>query len=174
MYFLFIFYLDHCIRHHRPLTVYCVYYARYSTTVPRHRHPVHRHRVAGCKWAADRLVTEGSLFACNLVGNNADSAYASPQLVASASGTDHSVVLATVQSEPSGAFIPENSSVPSEVTQRCATRSTSNHLVLPHQQGTAAVPAVPSRSSVAERPAMRASHRPCTTIFMLQRVHRRP
>ena len=65
-------------------------------------------------------------------------------------------------------------SCPREVTQRCATRSTSNHLVLPHQQGTAAVPAVPSRSSVAERPAMRASHRPCTTIFMLQRVHRRP
>ena len=58
-----------------------------------------------------------SLFACYLTGSAADSEYASAQLVASASRTDHSVVRATVQSEPSGAFILEQCSAPRERTQ---------------------------------------------------------
>ena len=62
----------------------------------------------------------------NRAGDAADSAHASAQLVASASRTVHSVDRATVQLEPSGAFIPENSSGPREVGLLRAGRGTSH------------------------------------------------
>ena len=71
-------------------------------------------------------VSKRSLVACNLTGDAADSVHASAQLVASASGMVHSVDRATVQLEPSGAFIPENSSVPREVGLLRAGRGTSH------------------------------------------------
>ena len=72
------------------------------------------------------MVGNCSLLQSNRVGNNADSAHASAQLVAGASRTVHSVDRATVQLEPSGAFIPENSSVPNEVGLLRAGRGTSH------------------------------------------------
>ena len=57
---------------------------------------------------------------------------------------------------------------------RCAGRGTCWISNLPHRGGAAVVPAVPSRSSTATRPAMQVSVRPCTAIIMLHPGRRRP
>ena len=62
---------------------------------------------------------------------------------------------------------------PSRYT-RCAGRGTGWVFDLPHRGGAAVVPAVPSRSRTATRPAMQVSARPCTAILMLHPGRRRP
>ena len=57
---------------------------------------------------------------------------------------------------------------------RCAGRGTCWISKLPHRGGAAVVPAVPSRSSTATRPAMQVSARPRTAILMLHPGRRRP
>ena len=57
---------------------------------------------------------------------------------------------------------------------RCAGRGTCWISKLPHRGGAAVVPAVPSRSSTATRPAMQVSARPRTAIIMLHPGRRRP
>ena len=63
---------------------------------------------------------------------------------------------------------------PPSCNARCAGRGTCWISNLPHRGGAAVVPAVPSRSSTATRPAMQVSVRPCTAIIMLHPGRRRP
>ena len=62
---------------------------------------------ASCKSGWNYSVTKRSLVACNLTGDAADSVHASAQLVAGDSGSPRPPGTATVQLEPSGAFILE-------------------------------------------------------------------
>ena len=118
------------------------------------------------------MVTKGSFLACNLTGATADSERTSRTSSETLAVHAALQVECTASIRPYEHFILELCSCPREVTQRCARRGTSNHRLLPHQKGAAAVPAVPSRSSAAARPAMQVSARPCTTIIMLHRGHR--